>query len=69
MIAIMKRKFLICWKVKSGEIDMDNKWEESVNSQKDEFELEGIKNWHIYQFEMIPELLEGIHEQLLRRGC
>lgn len=52
---------------KSGEIDMDNKWEESIKKipQKDEFELEGIKNWHIYQFEMIPNS-EGIHEQLFR---
>lgn len=44
-----------------------NKWEESIKKipQKDEFELEGIKNWHIYDFEMIPNS-EGLHDKLFR---
>lgn len=52
---------------KSGEINMTNKWEESIKKipQKDEFELEGIKIWHIHHSEMIPNS-EGIHEQLFR---
>lgn len=46
---------------------MVNKWEESIKKipQKDEFELEGIKTWHIYQHEMIPNF-RGTHEQLFR---
>ena len=46
---------------------MVNKWKESIKKiqQKDEFELEGIKNWHINHFEMIPNS-ECIHEQLFR---
>jgi hypothetical protein len=53
--------------IKSGEINMANKWEESIKKipQKDEFELEGIKTWHINHSEMIPNS-EYIHEQLFR---
>ena len=44
-----------------------NKWNESIKKipQKDEFELEGIKNWYIHDFEMIPNTA-GMHEQLFR---
>ena len=44
-----------------------NKWNESIKKipQKDEFELEGIKNWYIHHFEMIPNTA-GMHEQLFR---
>ena len=44
-----------------------NTWNESIKKipRKDEFELEGIKNWHICHFEMIPNG-GGIHEQLFR---
>lgn len=47
--------------------NMINKWEESIKKipQKDEFELEGIKTWHINHFEMIPNS-DGIHEPLFR---
>ena len=46
---------------------MTNKWKESIKKipQKDEFELEGIKNWHINNFEMIPNS-DGMHEPLFR---
>lgn len=44
-----------------------NKWNESIKKipQKDEYELEGIKNWHIYQFEMIPNC-SRVHEKLFK---
>lgn len=47
---------------------MANNWKEAIKQipRKDEFELEGIKNWHISSnFEMIPNSA-GIHEQLFR---
>ncbi len=49
------------------EIDIVNKWKESIKKipQKDEFELEGIKNWHIYRHGMIPNF-RGMHEPLFR---
>lgn len=49
------------------EINMTDKWEESIKKipEKDEFELEGIKTWHINHFEMIPNSSD-IHEQLFR---
>lgn len=51
------------------EINMINKWEESIKKipQKDEFELEGIKTWHINHSEMIPNSnSEDMHGQLFR---
>ena len=50
------------------DINMTNKWKEAIKKipRKDEFELEGIKNWHIsHRSEMIPNSA-GIHEQLFR---
>jgi hypothetical protein len=46
---------------------MTNKWKESIKKipQKNEFELEGIKTWHINHSEMIPNY-ENIHDRLFR---
>jgi len=46
---------------------MEDKWKEYIKKipQKDEFELEGIKNWHINHFEMIPNF-RAMHEPLFR---
>lgn len=48
-------------------VDISNKWKESIKTipQKDEFELEGIKSWHISHFEMIPNF-RCMHEPLFR---
>lgn len=49
---------------------MTNKWEDAVKKipQKDEFELEGIKTWHINHFEMIPNSSD-IHEPLFKEDA
>lgn len=46
---------------------MVDKWEESIKiiPQKDKFELEGIKTWHICHFEMVPNP-KDIHGPLFR---
>lgn len=48
-------------------INMTNKWKDAIKKipQKDEFELEGIKTWHINNFEMIPNSGD-MHEPLFR---
>ncbi len=44
-----------------------NRWNESIKKipQKDEYELEGIKNWNIYDFKMVPNS-SGMQEELFR---
>lgn len=46
---------------------MNNKWEDAIKKipQIDEYELEGIKNWHISCFGMIPNSGD-IHEKSFR---
>lgn len=52
---------------KSIEKAKEDRWAECIKKipQKDEFELEGIKNWRISQFAMIPNSA-GLHEKSFR---
>lgn len=49
---------------------MTNKWEDAIKKipQKDEFELEGIKTWHIYSSDMVPNPSD-MHGSLFREDA
>ena len=53
-------RYICAYPFYEEKIEIIKRWNENIKKipQKDEFTLEGIDHWHMYGFEMIPNIIE-----------